>query len=64
VTTQYGAGGKLIETLSLTLTHFGLPVTIVAPPYAAPIAARNGSIDHAGRARTGGSFEVVSFCSP
>jgi hypothetical protein len=68
-TTQRGSKGKLIETLSLTFTHFGLPVTIVAPPASTPAPASNGSTDHLGMvgARsvgTSGTAEGVSICSP
>jgi hypothetical protein len=68
-TTQRSSGGKLIETLSLTLTNFGPPVTIVTPPGAAPAPASNGSTNHVGMVEptgvgTSGSFEAVSICSP
>ena len=68
-TTQRGSGGKLIETLSLTFTHFGLRVTIAAPPSATPVPASNGSTDHVGAGGTrsvgtSGSAEAVSICSP
>ena len=68
-TTQRGSQGKLIETLSLTFTHFGLPVAIVAPPSATPAPASDGPADHLGTeekgsAGTSGSAEAVSICSP
>ncbi len=68
-TTQRSSGGKLIETLSLTFTHFGLPVNIAAPPSATPAPASNGSTDHVGMVGTrsvgtSGSAEAVSICSP
>lgn len=68
-TTQRGSGGKLIETLSLTFTHFGLPVTITAPPSATPAPPSNGSSNHLGTVGTtgvgtNGSAEAVSICSP
>jgi hypothetical protein len=68
-TTQRGSGGTLIETLSLTFTHFGLPVTVVAPPSATPAAAGNGSTHHlgmVGKESMGatGSARAASICSP
>jgi hypothetical protein len=63
-TTQFGAGGKRIETMSLTFTHFGLPVTVAAPPLAAPIAVNNGPSNHVGGARSSGSFSETPICSP
>ncbi len=68
-TTQRGSGGKLIETLSLTFTHFGLPVTIEAPPSATPAPVSHGSTDRPGMEGirsmgTSGSAEAASICSP
>jgi hypothetical protein len=68
-TTQRDSGGKLIQTLSLTFTHFGLPVTIVAPPSAISATAGSGStrrLGMVGKESVGatGSGEAVSICSP
>jgi hypothetical protein len=63
-TTQLSSRGKWIETMSLTLTHFGLPVTVAAPRSAAPIAANNRPTSHGGSVGSSGSFSAVPICSP
>jgi hypothetical protein len=63
-TTQLSSRGKWIETMSLTFAHFGLPVTVVAPPSAAPLAANNPPTSHGGGVGSNGSFSTVPICSP
>jgi len=62
-TTQIGSGGKRIETMSLTITHFGLPVAVVPPSSAALNATNNSLTKHVGNAGSNGSVGLVPICS-
>jgi hypothetical protein len=63
-TTQRGSGGKLLETMSLTLAHFGLPVVVVAPTSVTPGVTTSPPHTHVESVTSTGSVRLVPICSP
>jgi hypothetical protein len=63
-TTQFGSRGKVLETMSLSLTDFGLPVVVEAPASATPEVKNSAPNTHLESATLRGSVRVVPICSP
>ena len=64
-TTQFGAHGRLGETMSLTFTRFGVPVSISPPSGAvASPAAGNPSINENRGQASSFSVQAVPICTP
>ena len=64
-TTQFGPRGRLGETMSLTFTHFGLPVSISTPSGAvgSPASGNTSSHEVLGQVSSG-SVQEVPICTP